>query len=286
VQDRETDNSRALVLKFCTKINFARASFCHSNDSHAPFMINSIVIMWMCFMGSAKSARPGTIGVLVADSNQMQCQLLVGALRRRPEFQVISCMADMDVILHAVAEFPVDVILMNADQPKLAGQDMANVRRLHLAYPDIAKVLVLGESNRDSVVNAFRSGVKGLFCFADYPFRSLCKCIQSVHQGQVWANSQQLQFLLEIVTQVPSLRMVNARGGTLLTPREEQVVALVADGRSNREVARELGLSEHTVKKYMFHIFDKLGISSRVELTLYAMSHGGTRQAEWVAGGQ
>jgi len=181
-------------------------------------------------MESARFASSGTIGVLVADSNQMQCQLLVGALRRRPEFQVVSCAADMDVILPAIAEFPVDVILMNADHPKLGGRDMANVRRLHLAHPNIAKVLVLGESNRDSVVNAFRSGVKGLFCFADHPFRLLCKCIQSVHHGQVWANSQQLQFLLETITQVPALRMVNAGGLTILTPREEQVVALVADG--------------------------------------------------------
>jgi DNA-binding NarL/FixJ family response regulator len=235
-------------------------------------------------MGSVRVATSGTIGVLVADSNQMQCQLLVGALRRRPEFRVHSCGVDMSVILDAIAEFPVDVILMNADHPKLAGQDMANVRRLHLAHPQIAKVLVLDESTRDSVVNAFRSGVKGLFCFSDYPFRLLCKCIQSVHQG-VWANSEQLQYLVEIVTQVPSLLMVNARGARLLTAREEQVVALVADGLSNREVARELGLSVHTVKKYVFHIFDKLGISSRVELTLYALSHGGTRQAEWVAGG-
>ena len=236
-------------------------------------------------MGSVRVATSGTIGVLVADSNQMQCQLLVGALRRRPEFRVHSCGVDMSVILDAIAEFPVDVILLNADHPKLAGQDMANVRRLHLAHPQIAKVLVLDESSRDSVVNAFRSGVKGLFCFSDYPFRLLCKCIQSVHQGQVWANSQQLQYLVEIVTQVPSLLMVNARGVKLLTHREEQVVALVADGLSNREVARELGLSEHTVKKYLFHIFDKLGISSRVELVLYAVSHGGARQAEWVAGG-
>src|ERR1700686_5523757 len=180
-------------------------------------------------------ATSSTIGVLVADSNQMQCQLLVGGLRRRPEFHVSSCGVDMNVILNAIADFPVDVILMNADHPKLAGQDMANVRRLHLAHPHIAKVLVLDESNRESVVNAFRSGVKGLFCFADYPCRLLCKCIQSVHQGQMWANSQQLQFLLEIIAQVPSLRMVNARGGTILTPREEQVVALVADGLSNRE---------------------------------------------------
>ncbi len=236
-------------------------------------------------METARVATSGTIGVLVADSNQMQCQLLVSALRRRPEFRVHSCGVDINVILGAIAEFPVDVILMNADHPKLAGHDMANVRRLHLAHPHIAKVLVLDESSRDSVVNAFRSGVKGLFCFSECPFRLLCKCIQSVHQGQVWANSEQLQYLVEIVTQVPSLRMVNARGVKLLTSREEQVVALVADGLSNREVARELGLSEHTVKKYLFHIFDKLGISSRVELVLYAVSHGGVRQAEWVAGG-
>ena len=236
-------------------------------------------------MEYAHAGISSTISVLIADSNQMQCQLLVGALRRRPEFRVKSCGVDLNVILGALAEFQVDVILMNADHPKLAGQDMANVRRLHLAHPQIAKVLVLSESNRDSVVNAFRSGVKGLFCFADYPFRLLCKCIQSVHQGQVWANSQQLQYLVETVTHVPSLRVVNAHGVGLLTPREEQVVALVADGFSNREVARELGLSEHTVKKYVFHIFDKLGMSSRVELALYAVSHGDTRQAEWVAGG-
>ena len=236
-------------------------------------------------MKSVPTATSGTIGVLVADSNQMQRQLLMSALRRRPEFRVTSCGVDMNVILCAIADTPIDVILMNAEHPKLAGQDMANVRRLHLAHPHIAKVLVLGQSDHDSVINAFRSGVKGLFCFSECPFRLFCKCIQSVHQGQVWANSEQLQFLLETVTQVPSLRMVNAGGIRLLTPREEQVVALVADGLSNREVARELGLSEHTVKKYLFHIFDKLGISSRVELTLYAMSHGGARQAEWVAGG-
>jgi PleD family two-component response regulator len=136
-------------------------------------------------MRPARVAISNTIGVLVADANQMQCQLLVSALRRRPEFRVQSCGVDMNMILSAIEGFAVDVILMNADHPKLAGQDMANVRRLHLAHPNIAKVLVLSESNRDAVVSAFRSGVKGLFCFADYPFRLLCKCIQSVHQGQV-----------------------------------------------------------------------------------------------------
>jgi DNA-binding NarL/FixJ family response regulator len=161
---------------------------------------------------------------------------------------------------------------------------MTLVRRLNVTHPGINKVLLLDNYNRDLVVNAFRSGARGLFCFSEYPFRMLCKCLQSVHQGQVWANNTQFQYLLETVSQVPSLRMVNARGMRILTPREEQVVALVADGLSNREVAQELNLSEHTIKKYLFRIFDKLGISSRVELVLYAVNHGGARQAEWMAG--
>ncbi len=235
-------------------------------------------------MGSVSVAASPAIGVLIADSNHMQCQLLVAALRRRPEFHVASCAMDIDAILSAIASGSIDVAIVNADHSRDGGHEMSIVRRLHLAHPQIAQILLLQAPDRDSVVSAFRSGAKGLFCFSDYPFRLFCKCIQSVHQGQLWVNNEQLQYLIEVVTQVPSLRVVNSRGLKLLTPREEQVVALVADGLSNREVAHELQLSEHTVKKYLSRIFDKLGISSRVELVLYAVSHGGSRQAEWLAG--
>src|SRR5262249_17490765 len=114
--------------------------------------------------------------------------------------------------------------------------------------------------------------------------RLLCKCIHRVRRGEVWLNNQQMQYLIDAVAQVPSLRVINASGLKLLTPREEQVVALVADGLSNREIAHELSLTEHTVKKYLFRIFEKLGISSRVELVLYAFSHSHSRPAEWLAG--
>ena len=221
--------------------------------------------------------------VMVVDSNQMQSQLLVGALRRRPEFRVVPCQMEINSILEATASAAIDVAIVNADRDH-GGRDLTIVRRLHLARPGIPKILLLAGYDRDSVVSAFRSGIKGLFCFSESPFRLLCRCIQSVHRGQVWANAQQLQYLLDALNQVPSLRVVNSSGQKLLTPREEQVVALVADGLSNREVAKELGLTEHTVKKYLFRIFDKLGISSRVELVLYAVSHGNHRDAEWVAG--
>jgi len=230
------------------------------------------------------TARSSAIGVLVADSNQMQRQLLARALRRRLEFNVSSCGGEMEEILSALGSSPVQVAIMNADHDRSGWEYMSTVRRLHLTHPEIAKILLVDVHDRELVINAFRSGARGLFCFSDYPFRLLCKCIQVVHHGQIWANNQQVSCLLEGITQVPSLRVVNANGRKLLTPREEQVVALVADGLCNREVAEELRLSEHTIKKYLFRIFDKLGVSSRVELVLYAVNQGGRLQAEWMAG--
>jgi DNA-binding NarL/FixJ family response regulator len=221
-------------------------------------------------------AAPQLTGVLVADSNHIHCQLLVGALRRRPEFHVLACAMDLNSILSAIGDDTFDVVLMHAER------DLPTIRSLHLTHPEIAKVLLLDTSGRDTVLNAFRSGARGLFSFSDSPFRLLCKCIQCVHRGEIWASNEHLEYLVEAVTQVPSLRLVNSRGINLLTPREEQVVALVADGLINRDVARELGLSEHTVKKYLFRIFDKLGVSTRVELVLYAVTRGAARQAEWI----
>jgi len=210
----------------------------------------------------------------------MQCQLLASALRRRAEFQVTSCNLDSDAILQSLAASQVGVAVLNTGQNVNHTHDLAIVRHLHLARPEIATILLLDAYDREVVVNAFRAGAKGLFA-AEHPFRLLCKCIQSVHQGQVWANSEQLQYLIEGISATPTLRIVSARGAKLLTVREEQVVALVADGLSNRGIGRELDLSENTVKKYLFRIFDKLGISSRVELVLYAISHSGQRKPEW-----
>src|SRR2546426_695044 len=120
------------------------------------------------------------------------------------------------------------------------------------------------------VVDAFRAGARGVFCRAE-PFESLCKCIKAVHTGQVWANSTQLQLILGALVKAAPLRVVSANGMSLLAKRETEVVGLVAEGLTNREVAVKLGLSEHTISNYLFRIYNKLGISSRVELVLYVM---------------
>jgi DNA-binding NarL/FixJ family response regulator len=237
-------------------------------------------------MSSGPVVATDYISVLLADSNQMESQLLVAALRRRPEFRVNCCSIVFDAIRATIAAVPCHVLILVPEQKHGLAPDLSIVRRVHLEQPGIATILLVNHFDRDLVVNAFRAGVRGLFSFAESRFRLLCRCIHSVHHGQVWANSEQLTYLLEEITQVPSLRVVNVHQDNRLTPREEQVVALVAEGLGNRDIARELELSEHTVKKYLFRIFDKLGISSRVELVLYAVSHSDTRNAEWIPGSQ
>ena len=220
------------------------------------------------------------VHVLVADSGPIQSQLLTRALKNRREFQVSAVALETSAIHEFMQATPADVVLIAGSQLP----DLSLLRWLRVSYPRIAPVLLAESDDREVVVNAFRAGAKGIFLFTRTPFAMLCKCIHCVFRGQIWLDSPQMNYLLDALSEVPTLRVVNSSGRFLLTPREEQVVALVADGMTNRGVAVELGLSEHTIKKYLLRIFDKVGISSRVELVLYAMSHGEHRPAEWMPG--
>jgi DNA-binding NarL/FixJ family response regulator len=235
-------------------------------------------------MSSSTFVTSLAIPVLVADSNRMQAQLLTSALRRRPEFRIFTCSVDIASILQAIVSTPPKVLVLTLNHSETIASQLATMRHVHLCRLAVAKVLLVDSYDRELVVSAFRSGARGIFCITDAHFRLLCRCIQRVADGQIWLNTEQMNFLLEMVSEVPSLRILNSLGKQILTPREEQVVALVAEGLSNRNVARELDLSEHTIKKYLFRIFDKLGISTRVELVLYAVNHGDPRRAEWLAG--
>jgi DNA-binding NarL/FixJ family response regulator len=92
-----------------------------------------------------------------------------------------------------------------------------------------------------------------------------------VHKGQVWASSKELHFVLEALGTALPAKSIAMRGTSLLTKREEGVVHLVAEGMTNRDISQELKLSEHTVRNYLFRIFNKVGTSNRLELALYAI---------------
>jgi DNA-binding NarL/FixJ family response regulator len=230
------------------------------------------------------AASSEAIGVLIADSSRMQAQLLTSALRRHPEFHITTCHMDTISILQAVTSELPQIAVLSLNAACNASETVMTLRRFHLSHPEIPKILLVDTCDRELVVSAFRSGARGIFPITDANLRLLCKCLLRVAAGQIWANTEQLNYLMDLISEVPSLRVLNSRGSSLLTPREEQVVALVAEGLGNRGIAGELNLSEHTIKKYLYHIFEKLGVSTRVELVLYAVNNGDSRPAEWLAG--
>jgi DNA-binding CsgD family transcriptional regulator len=122
------------------------------------------------------------------------------------------------------------------------------------------------------VLECFRAGARGIFSKQER-LESLCKCIRSVHEGQIWARSVDLDHALEALASLPLVRATNHKGIELLSARERQVIQHLAAGMTNREIAHTLSLSPHTVKNYLFRIFDKLGVSSRTELLYLTMNN-------------
>jgi len=235
---------------------------------------------------STPGFSPESIGVVVADSNQTQSQLLCGALRRQGTFKVASCRAELSECLSILETDSADVLLL-ADGIKHDRDRLYELlRAVHSAYPNLAIVLLLDGYDRELVVNSLRAGARGLFCLVSMPFKFLCRCITSVHQGQYWTNTEQIRYVIDALSIGPCVRLINSRGQVVLTPREEQTVNLVTEGLNNREIARELNLKENTVKKSLLRVYDKLGVSNRVELVLYALSHCQTRIPDSVEEGQ
>jgi DNA-binding NarL/FixJ family response regulator len=132
-------------------------------------------------------------------------------------------------------------------------------------------VMLLDSARRETVVEAFRRGARGVFSRND-SLAMLTRCVHRVHEGQLWITGHQLEYLLETLDSALSTRLVNAQGAALLSRREEDVTRCLVAGLTNRAIARELKISQNTVKNYLFRIFNKLGVSSRIEVVLYAAS--------------
>jgi DNA-binding NarL/FixJ family response regulator len=220
---------------------------------------------------SKPSVRAGTVKVFIADGSQLSCQLIAAAVRRgRYRTRVVGYATDAGGIREGLEEHEADVAVIGArlEDEALAGFD---ITREIVASRSKPRVIIILDSNKPAmVVEAFRAGASGIFS-RDQSSDLLCKCIHAVHKGQVWANSKELHFIIDALGPALTAKSVSLRGTGLLTKREEGVVHLVAEGMTNRDISQELKLSEHTVRNYLFRIFNKVGTSNRLELALYAI---------------
>jgi DNA-binding NarL/FixJ family response regulator len=217
------------------------------------------------------------IRVLVADNSRIHTHLLAEALQRDPVLEVVPFESDSSGLVAAIRTQKTDVLVINSSLDEQHGRGFEVLEELRGQRLKTRVVMLLDSSKDEVVLQAFRAGATGIYS-KNQPVEFLCKCVRCVYQGQIWADNQQLGVALGALASSPTLRAVNANGMNLLTERELQVVRCLAEGLTNREIAERLNLSRHTIKNYLFRIFDKLGVSSRVELLFLTLNHGGMWQ--------
>jgi two-component system, NarL family, nitrate/nitrite response regulator NarL len=221
------------------------------------------------------TAKP--VRVLVLDGSAIHTQLLAEALRRDRTLDVIS-LDSPQAVIKTVIDSAIDVLVIGANLEEQTNRGLAVLRELRASRPAVRAVVLLDSCKPQVVLDTFRAGARGVFSRSE-SIDKLSKCIRCVHEGQIWANSREMSLALEALASAPNVTAVDANGLNLLSKREKEIVHSLAEGLTNREIAERLNLSQHTVKNYLFRIFDKLGVSSRVELLFMTLSQDNSSQS-------
>src|ERR1700689_3243353 len=222
-------------------------------------------------MSRSLSRLQNRISVLVVTADNMTSELLRNAFAHgRKGFAVETMTGSSQKIIGSLAAHKADVALISEDWQDGPQAGVKVLERLRDSHR-IPAIMLLQGPKPERVVSAFRGGARGVF-YRTHSLKALSKCIRAVHQGQIWASNEDLEHLIRALTHTKPMQFNNSEGMPLLTRREEEVVHLVADGLRNREIAQKLKVKEHSIRNYIYRIFDKLGVSSRVELILYAFS--------------
>ncbi len=214
------------------------------------------------------------ISVLVVTPDNMTSELLKNAFaHRRKGFTVETLTGSSQKIIGELDAHKADVALISEelqDGPEAGMKVLQKTRNSNGA----SAIMLLKSSKPEHVVKAFRDGARGVF-YRTNSLKSLSKCIQAVHRGQIWVGNEDLEHLVKALSHLKPVHLNDFEGMPQLTRREEDVVRLVADGLKNREIAQRLKVREHSIRNYIYRIFEKLGVSSRVELILYMFSQRG-----------
>jgi two-component system, NarL family, nitrate/nitrite response regulator NarL len=220
-----------------------------------------------------QSAEHRPLRLLVSDRTALGCELLLHSLSRRRDISVSMVGATSSVeVEHVARTQQPDIALVSAalsDGP-LAGFRVLPILQSILPKCDV--IMLLDDCDETLAVDAFRARARGVFYRAD-PMELLIKCICRVREGQVWVRTKELRAVLDaFADSSPFSASTTASTHLQLNEREFMVARLVATGQTNRQIARRLNLSEHTVKNYLYRLFEKLGVRSRVELAVLMMN--------------
>lgn len=215
------------------------------------------------------------IRILIADDHPIFRHGVRALLEAEPDFQVVGEASDGAEVLEMVPKLQPDILLLDLAMPRVAGmealRELASARAASGPSPSIVLLTVAIEKRQ--IVEALQIGAHGIV-LKDAAAQLLIKALRTVIGGQYWVGREAVVDLVQYLRRITPVGAAKGEEARLLTTRERQILSAIVGGLTNREIAAKLSISEDTVKHHLSRIFDKVGVSHRLELAMFAVNHG------------
>ena len=231
--------------------------------SDAPPAPNGVEVV-----SSEASPTAATIRVILADTQAIYRVGTKKIFALEDDIRVVAQAENLGQVLAAAAKFPADVLLFEAAISPNAPEAVSEV----LKRATNLRVIVLSpETDEETTVEFFRRGVRGILPRSVAP-EMLVKCVRKVAVGETWIDNQSVNWVIEAYRS-QAAQLTSPRPKTKLSDKELLIISCVTQGMRNKEIANEIGTTEQVVKNYLRKVYDKLGVSDRLELALYCIHH-------------
>lgn len=213
------------------------------------------------------------IRVLIADGHPIVLEGLRSVLSQHPGIQVVGEAREGPETVDKAVHLDPDIVLMDIKLPRLDG--LSVIRNLQTRAPRSKIILFATPDSKDDFVEAMKLGASGILS-KDASTALIERSIQKVHAGEIWLDSTTTAAVIRQFASPNDFPATHANGKTVreraqLSQREREIIVLIAQGYKNKEVAEKMFITEQTVKNHLHNVFDKLGVSDRLELALYAI---------------
>lgn len=218
----------------------------------------------------ATEHRNTNVRILLADDHPVVRIGVRNMLRAEGHFEVVGEASDGDEAITQTLELLPDILLLDLSMPRMPGLEA--MRAIMSGSPRVKILLLTATISTQQIIEALQIGARGIVT-KDALIDQLTNAIEAVMQGDYWINGQRVVNLVGALHDLMQKAAVPERKTYGLTPRELEVVGCIVEGCSNRDIAKQFSISEETVKRHLSNIFDKTGVSTRLELALFAIAH-------------
>jgi DNA-binding NarL/FixJ family response regulator len=210
--------------------------------------------------------KQGTIRIILADSQAIYRVGIRKVFALEDDLRVVAQADSIENLRAAIERYPTDIVLLEGSL--LAGTANVIPDLLRIA-PDVKLIVQAVAADENHTVELYRRGVRGIISRSISP-DLLVRCVRRIASGETWIDNQSVNWVIEAY-RAQAAALVSPRNQPRLSPKEMAIITCITQGKRNKEIAFQLGTTEQVIKNYLRKIYDKLGVSDRLELALYCL---------------